>query len=340
MYDFAGNAGVASRIDDSLLSGTDMPSVAALADGGWVVTWHVARGGSDYDVFQQVFAADGSSSGTDILVNETTAEAQLFSSITALDNGGWVVTWETNHNGASNDIYQRVFTPSNATTLTAAQDVATGTALGESLEVPLGTLGVGDQLNGGGGTDILALTGAGMHDLTVAATILNFEILAGTAGDDTIRLNAASLAAFPTINGGDGGDTVALTGPSVNLNGRKFQNVETVFWADGTFSAAQRLQLHLDGATTVEDKTGLHVGQAPTDILLSGTAIAENSTAGTKVADLTAVDGDAADVHAFALIENPNGFFAIAGNTLVVAAGAKLDADTDDTHQVKIRVTD
>ncbi|ANV99328.1 hypothetical protein [Bradyrhizobium icense] len=78
------------------------PQITTLSNGGFVVTWmdfSWGVGGATGDasggaIKAQVFAADGSPLGTEILVNSATVNDQQNPRITALSNGGFVVTWE------------------------------------------------------------------------------------------------------------------------------------------------------------------------------------------------------------------------------------------------------
>src|SRR4029079_12076678 len=70
-----------------------VPTLAGLVDGGWIATYE----GSDadgYGVYQQRFSADGKKFGVETLVNDEQMGFQSFSMVTALPDGGWVVTWE------------------------------------------------------------------------------------------------------------------------------------------------------------------------------------------------------------------------------------------------------
>ena len=80
------------------------PQITALADGGFVVTWHEGErnvdGGSGTlgdssgtSVNAQVFDATGAKVGEELLVNTKTADNQFGPMTTALANGGFVVTW-------------------------------------------------------------------------------------------------------------------------------------------------------------------------------------------------------------------------------------------------------
>jgi hypothetical protein len=81
-----------------------MSSTTALSDGGFVVTWQSANqydsaGGTHAkDVYAQMYNADGTTQGSEFLVNTTTGGSQDYASITALNDGGFVITW-TSTNG-------------------------------------------------------------------------------------------------------------------------------------------------------------------------------------------------------------------------------------------------
>jgi hypothetical protein len=76
----------------------DMPTVAALASGGFVVAWEDASGlGGDArgtGIKAQVFSAAGAKIGSELLVNTTTALDQTAPSIAPMSSGGFVVAWQ------------------------------------------------------------------------------------------------------------------------------------------------------------------------------------------------------------------------------------------------------
>jgi Ca2+-binding RTX toxin-like protein len=81
-----------------------------------------------------------------------------------------------------------------------------------------------------------------------------------------------------------------------------------------------------------------NVNEAPTDIALLGTSVAEDSAAGTVVGALSSTDPDAGDSASYNLIDNAGGRFAISGGNLVVAGALNFEDAT--SHQVTVRVTD
>ena len=75
--------------------------MTALADGSFVATWGSddPGDGSGGCIRARVFDADGNPTGADFVVNTTTASDQLLPTVTALADGGFVVTWEFTDTG-------------------------------------------------------------------------------------------------------------------------------------------------------------------------------------------------------------------------------------------------
>ncbi|NOT71807.1 MAG: hypothetical protein HOP09_11175 [Hyphomicrobium sp.] len=89
-------------------------SVTALADGGFVVTWtSLGQDGSGWGIYGQRYTAAGAASGPEFQVNTATASDQLYSSVTALADGGFVVTW-TSFDGSGWGIYGQRYTAAGA----------------------------------------------------------------------------------------------------------------------------------------------------------------------------------------------------------------------------------
>jgi len=81
------------------------------------------------------------------------------------------------------------------------------------------------------------------------------------------------------------------------------------------------------------------VNEAPTDINISGNSVDENSTAGTVVASLSTVDDDSGESFSYAL-NDASGLFEISGDKIVVKAGADIDFETAESHDISVEVTD
>ena len=109
------------------------PSVTALANGGFVVTWTTATGSTGSDgngsaIKAQVFGSNGAKVGGEFLVNSLTVFSQTQSSVTALADGGFAVVFQTpGGTGALEKMGLRTFD-------------ADGTPRGGEVNYPLGNL--------------------------------------------------------------------------------------------------------------------------------------------------------------------------------------------------------
>jgi hypothetical protein len=88
--------------------------------------------------------------------------------------------------------------------------------------------------------------------------------------------------------------------------------------------------------------TVTNVNEAPTDIALSPTSVAENQPSGTAVGTFTTTDQDAGDTHTYTLVagvgSTDNGSFTISGNTLQTSA--VFDFETKSSYSIRVRSTD
>ncbi|MBL0371022.1 hypothetical protein JJB09_03185 [Rhizobium sp. KVB221] len=84
-------------------------SIAALSDGGWVITWTSdAQDGDGGGIYQQRYTSAGAKSGAENRVNTVTAGGQTNSAVTELSGGGWVVTWTSSGQDGSG-IYAQIY---------------------------------------------------------------------------------------------------------------------------------------------------------------------------------------------------------------------------------------
>jgi len=99
------------RVNTNQSGSQTAPSVAALADGGYVVTW-TGPDTSYKGIFAQRYDAAGAPVGTEFNVT-TSPVYQEASSVVGLANGGFVVTWHTFNSSFANDaIVGRLYSPS------------------------------------------------------------------------------------------------------------------------------------------------------------------------------------------------------------------------------------
>ncbi|HET6467019.1 MAG TPA: cadherin domain-containing protein [Geminicoccaceae bacterium] len=106
-YDAAGaTVGGEFRINDHVGSQHAYPAIAAVEDGGFVVTWSsYGQDGSDYGVYARRYDAAGDPLGDEFRVNSHTEGAQQLSSITAVADG-FVVAWTSfGQDGSGDGVY-------------------------------------------------------------------------------------------------------------------------------------------------------------------------------------------------------------------------------------------
>jgi VCBS repeat-containing protein len=131
-YDASGvKVGGETHVNTLTAGDQDFPSVTALSDGGYVVTWEsMNQDGSGYGVYGQRYDASGAKVGGETLINVTTAGDQAKPSVAALNDGGYVVTWTSNgQDGDGTGVYQRLASPPNAPPV-AAGDAGSATEAG------------------------------------------------------------------------------------------------------------------------------------------------------------------------------------------------------------------
>ncbi|MBN2577779.1 MAG: hypothetical protein JXB10_02220, partial [Pirellulales bacterium] len=72
-------------------------AIAALADGGYVVTWSSSgQDGSGWGVYGQCFSASGEATGNEFPLNATTQSNQQWSSASGSPDGSFVAVWQSN----------------------------------------------------------------------------------------------------------------------------------------------------------------------------------------------------------------------------------------------------
>ncbi|WP_157961302.1 calcium-binding protein [Microvirga flavescens] len=107
-FDADGNPlGTESIISSTTTNDQVRSQIAALKDGGWVVTWY-SGGATGGEIHQQRFNSSGSKVGAETIVNATTADRQSIPDIAVLADGSYVITWQSNLQDSSDfGVYQR-----------------------------------------------------------------------------------------------------------------------------------------------------------------------------------------------------------------------------------------
>ena len=196
-------------------------TATGLAGGGYVVTWESMSATPGHpDIHAQRFDAAGAPVGDEILVSNLTDGPQVAPSVTALQNGGFVITWASSSpDGSSSGVYAERF---------------------DANGVPQSNTG---WLDGGTGDDTVQwdgpqdarLSGWGGND-TLAGGSGN-DVIDGGAGNDLLRIGSG----VDFLNGGFGVDTAVFDMTTAGITGHSAggHGAMAASTAAGTFSLSQ-----------------------------------------------------------------------------------------------------
>jgi alpha-tubulin suppressor-like RCC1 family protein len=96
------------KVNTTVRSHQSLPSVAALADGGFVVAWvSNLQDGSGLGIYAQRYNGTGAPVAAEFKVNKTTAGNQTAPSVAGLDNGSFVIAWQSPDDSGQGIFMQR-----------------------------------------------------------------------------------------------------------------------------------------------------------------------------------------------------------------------------------------
>jgi hypothetical protein len=180
-YDASGNLLTAEYlVNTTTASNQQMPSVASLSDGGYVIVWESYNQDSllDWGIFGQRYDASGNKAGAEFQVNTYTTANQIRPEVTGLTNGGFAVTWDSVQDSSGASVHSQLFSYVSANS-TAGDD-------------HVFAYGPGQTVSGGGGND----------DITGSDDPNGKDTLNGDDGDDILK----GLAGEDELLGGTGND--------------------------------------------------------------------------------------------------------------------------------------
>jgi hypothetical protein len=85
------------------------PSITALANGGYVITW-TDRGSAAWPIKAQIYDAAGMKSGSEFVVTPAGFSHSVESSVTALSNGNFAVAWSGGPSGTGSALTIQIYT--------------------------------------------------------------------------------------------------------------------------------------------------------------------------------------------------------------------------------------
>ncbi|MCG8490136.1 MAG: Ig-like domain-containing protein, partial [Sneathiellales bacterium] len=187
MYDNDGNAvGGEYQVGGT---GKLYPEITSLVDGGYVVVWS-GYGSNGYDVWAQQFDAQGTEVGSEVLINQYVTSQQTHPEVTALQGGGYVVTWMSDgQDGSGDGIYSRVMDGTSGTDFTGSN--GNDVLIGSDADEVLTGQGGNDVIDGNAGQDTARYSG-NYADYSVTYDAANDEwtvthLAGGSDGTDILK---------------------------------------------------------------------------------------------------------------------------------------------------------
>lgn len=206
-YDGDGNkVGSESVVNVTTAGPQNNVSLVSLSDGGWVVAWLSVgnAGGDGADLYYRRYSSAGIAEVDEHRLNTTLSNQQQQADLIALDDGGWLATWNSEgQDGSGQGIFQQRF-------------AADGTRDGG--EVQVNTFSTGHQLEpevatlaDGGWVTVWMSFGKDESAVLASICMQRFDALGNKVGDErdpttgkTLDQQGAAVAALP-----DGGWVVA-----------------------------------------------------------------------------------------------------------------------------------
>jgi hypothetical protein len=218
------------------------PAITGLANGGFVVTWtDFSQTGGDTSqsaVRAQVFAADGSEAGSEILVPTTTLGMQSAAAITGLSDGRFIIAWQDASGAAGDDsgaaVRAQIF---NADGTRSGAEFLVNTMIQDTQgEQTIAVLADGHFVVAW--TDYSA-TGADQSDSAIRAQIFNPD---GTRLGDEFLVNTTTARTQyePAISGLSNGDFV-ISWSDQSGDADSYGVRAQIFHADSTRSGSEFL---------------------------------------------------------------------------------------------------
>lgn len=201
LFDSAGNAvGGQFMVNTTTTGRQEMPSIAVLASGNFVITWQDGSGqggdSSSTSVKAQLFDSAGNKLGGEFLVNTSTSGQQGDPMVVASPDGGFIITWsDTSGEGGDAD----------TSSIKAQLFDANGNKVGDEFLINATTQG------GQWGPSIAVL------DDGFAVTWYDYSGIDDTSGSG-VRLRTFTLSSTNVINGTEGDDTINGTPGDDQIN--------------------------------------------------------------------------------------------------------------------------
>jgi hypothetical protein len=326
-----------------------------LSDGGFIVLWDSeGQDGAFAGIYAQRYDPAGNTVGSEFLVNTTTNHAQHFKSISALDDGSYVVVWESwGQDGDEEGIIGQRF--DSDWNKSGSEFQINTTISGDQLKPSISTLNDGSfvvvwESDGQDGSG-LGIYGQ-RFDSSGVAQGSEFQVNTYTTNDQSEpSVTALTDGGFVVVWESNGQD-----GSGDGIYGQRYDAAGSAVGTEFQISTTTALEQSRPTVTALKDgsfivswdsdgQDGDMTGVYTQKFTYSQSSIQENISDGGVVKILDATDPDSGDTFTYALVDaqgDPvvDSNFEIVGNEIRVKAGAELDYETATSHTLRVQVTD
>lgn len=220
-FDRNGEAvGVETRVNNYVSRDQDSVSVTGLSDGGYVITWvSYGQDGSLYGIYARRYDSDGEALSLETRVSISSTSYQGTPKVTALNDGGYIISWSANDGNGKGVYAQRFNKDGSLLNITGDANANTLNYSGD-MSITLSGLSGNDVLTGGSGNDHLD---GGLGNDTMTGGLGNDTYVVDSSGD--VVIEASSLESeFDTVESavsytlGNNLESLTLT-ETANING-------------------------------------------------------------------------------------------------------------------------
>ncbi|PXX14766.1 Ca2+-binding RTX toxin-like protein [Nitrosomonas ureae] len=211
------------RVNTTTIKNQSSPSIMTLKDEGFIVTWTSDHTG-DIDIYAQRYDINGNTRGNEFRVNTTTTGAQFGGEITDLNNGDFIVTWTSNHNGNS-DVYAQLYDINGiaqGSEFLVNISTANSQVSSDITGLDDGGFVVGWSSNHNGDSDVYAqrydIYGEPVGGLTLVGSSIDDQI--SVAASSIFSSKLSGMAGSDFLQGGLGNDILDGGADNDTLNGK------------------------------------------------------------------------------------------------------------------------
>jgi len=198
------------------------------------------------------------------------------------------ISWQANNGAAASNTVTSTIDVGEIYNLTTGVDTIHAGAGNDIINAKSGTLSAGDVIDGGGGTDTLALVGAGTFNLQLPTTLTNIKTVTAQEGQPISATNAAQNQIITLRNGLNNVTVNVSADPTINPNNPKAPTI--------TITGAQNndvinLASGNDVVTLGSTAETVHGGSGNDTILVNSSTIGATIDGGTGHSTLNATGG-------------------------------------------------